>query len=396
METQIYDEFSGQSLTIERFIAKIEKEDGPTVVLFGGIHGNEKAGVLALKDIFDKLSPEQIKGSVYAIAGNLKALSADKRFLKADLNRLWTHDALETLIHQTVLSDEQHEQHELFSILTYILNRNKPPYYFIDLHTTSSKTKPFITINDALINRKFSKLFPLPIVLGIEEYLEGPLLSYINTLGYVSLGFESGQHESPAALTNAISFVQQTLVITGLCRKHDFDDYDEGYERMKAETENMDEVYEVVYMHYLKNGDQFKMAKGFESFQSVEKGRLLARINGQYVYAPFEGEIFMPLYQRSGKEGFFLIRKIPPFFMNLSAVLRRLRINDLIAILPGVKWENRKRGILKVNLKVARFLTKPIFHLLGYRSRQVDSTHFLMHNREQVSKTRMYRRTKWF
>jgi hypothetical protein len=44
---------------------------------------------------------------------------------------------------------------------------------------------PFITINDALINLKFSNCSPISIVLEIEEYLEGPILNYLNSLGYV-------------------------------------------------------------------------------------------------------------------------------------------------------------------------------------------------------------------
>ena len=35
---------------------------------------------------------------------------------------------------------------------------------------------------------------------GIEEYLNGPLLSYINELGYVAFGFEGGQHDDISAI----------------------------------------------------------------------------------------------------------------------------------------------------------------------------------------------------
>lgn len=77
----------------------------------------------------------------------------------------------------------------MFTLLEDIINSNFGPFYFIDFHTTLSKTLPFITINDVVIDRKFSKFFLVPIALGIEEYLNGPLLSYINELGYVSLGF---------------------------------------------------------------------------------------------------------------------------------------------------------------------------------------------------------------
>ena len=190
---------SKPSLT-HRIIGKIKgKNAGPTVVFFAGIHGNEFAGVHALIEVFSRLSEDDINGTVYGIAGNLPALEKSQRYLEEDLNRIWTKERIEVLPSKTERSIEENEQSEMLEILNDILRLHKGPLYFIDFHTTSSKTIPFITINDALINRIFSKKFPVPIVLGIEEYLHGPLLSYINALGYVSLGFESGQHDDEQA-----------------------------------------------------------------------------------------------------------------------------------------------------------------------------------------------------
>ena len=138
------------------------------------------------------------------------------------MNRIWTHARLSNLKNQHKLNNEQKEQAVLFSLIKEIITTNSGPFYFIDFHTTSSKTLPFITINDALINRKFSKLFPVPIVLGIEEFLNGPLLSYINELGYVAVGFESGQHDELNAVSNHISFTYLTLVYSGVLEKNRF------------------------------------------------------------------------------------------------------------------------------------------------------------------------------
>ena len=185
-----------KSITLNRIIGKIEgHKKGPTMVFFGGIHGNETAGVFALNHVFGELNAKHISGTLYAITGNTEALRQNKRYLNHDLNRLWFQERIEEIQGKTQLKTEEAELLELFKIIHDILDTETGPFYFIDFHTTSSKTIPFITINDALINRKFSTLFPVPLVLGIEEYLEGPLLSYVNQLGYVSLGFESGQHD---------------------------------------------------------------------------------------------------------------------------------------------------------------------------------------------------------
>ncbi len=190
-------------------------KEGSIMVFFAGIHGNEFAGVEALNRALKSINPSSVKGEIYGVYGNIKALQKKKRYIQSDLNRLWTSKQLKALIQKEDLTDEEIEQEDLLNFINQLLQTTHKPIYFIDLHTTSSKSLPFITINDALINRKFSNCFPLPVVLGIEEYLEGPLLSYLNTLGYVSLGFEGGQHEDPQAVKSCEAFVLLALDVLG-------------------------------------------------------------------------------------------------------------------------------------------------------------------------------------
>ena len=83
-------------------------------------------------------------------------------------------------------------------------------------------------------------------------------------------------------------------------------------------------------------------------------------------------------------------------FLRLSTWLRRLKVDSLVSILPGIFWHNKSKGILKVDLKIAKYMAKPIFHLLGYRNKQVDSSHLILYNRERVAKTKMYKGEKWY
>ena len=182
---EVYSSALDKSINVGRIIGKIKgKRKGPTMVFFAGVHGNETAGVFALDKVFKYLNPDDVSGSLYAIAGNISALGVNERYVHEDLNRLWKEDYIRDIKNKTVLKTDEAELLELFDIIEELLKSESGPFYFIDFHTTSSKTIPFITINDALINRKFSQQFPVPVVLGIEEYLDGPLLSYINELGY--------------------------------------------------------------------------------------------------------------------------------------------------------------------------------------------------------------------
>lgn len=394
-------EESTTQIKTERYIGSLKgNREGPSLIFFGGIHGNEPAGVQALEQAFAELGNAEkgIRGSIYAIRGNVPALLRQRRFLDADLNRLWSSKQISAIEEKdrSALNTEERELLEIKHTLDIILQSESGPFYFIDFHTTSSRTLPFITINDALINRKFSRMFPVPIILGIEEYLDGPLLSRMNELGYVSLGFESGQHLEAEAVQNNIAFFWLALVFTGILDKKQVPHFDRWYDQLKVSASGNRSFYEVVYRHKLLPSDAFSMRDGFESFQSVSRGTVLAIQNKEKVTAEQDTILFMPLYQKQGAEGYFLIDKTPKWALWLSAWLRQLKSDRVLTYLPGISWGNDKKQSLLVDLSVARFFTKSFFHLLGYRNRQLGERHLRMHNRERAARNGMYRNEPWY
>ena len=383
--------------TIKRILYKVEGDtSGPVMVFFGGIHGNEKAGVKAIESVLPQLDASKIKGTVYGIAGNLAALKLNKRFITKDLNRQWTREKIKPLENQVDFKNEDAEQKALFNLLTEILNYHNGPFYFIDLHTTSSKTIPFITINDALINRRFSNLFAVPKVLGIEEYLEGPLLSYINQLGYVSLGFESGQHTDELAVKNSISFINLALVYAEILNAEDLDNMLQHENSLRESTENNTKTYEVIYRHKVEPNEDFRMCEGYKSFQNVDEGIVIAISDGVSIALDKPATLFMPLYQKAGEDGYYLIKPIPKLALKLSAILRALKFDNVLVVLPGISWFDKTKEILLVNTRTAKYLAKQIFHLLGYRSYQLDRNNLKFYNRERMSKKAMYKHLNWY
>jgi succinylglutamate desuccinylase len=369
------------------------KYPGATIVFFAGIHGNETAGVNALNSVLKTLSEKEVSGEIYGIYGNIKALQENKRFLVSDLNRMWTLKQLNEIKDKEELNQEEQEQEELIYEIEQLLASTINPIYFIDLHTTSGKSLPFITINDALINRKFSSCFPVPIVLGIEEYLEGPLLSHLNTLGYVSIGFESGQHTDPLAIKICETFIYLALNHTGHLKLNNLDNYED---KLKKSSRDVSSIFEVIYKYHIQPKEDFSMEDGFESFQNIKKGTLLAKTDGKNIYSDYTAKLFMPLYQKSGNDGFFIIKSIPRVLLRFSEVLREIKADRLLTLLPGISWHNKTLGVLKANLLVTRFMAKSIFHLFGYRNKKLDKTHLLLYNRERVSKNEMYKNEQWY
>jgi hypothetical protein len=232
--------------------------------------------------------------------------------------------------------------------------------------------------------------------LGIEEYLEGPVLSYINELGYVSLGFESGQHATEQARINSIAFFWLSLVFSGAISKESFEDYERYYSQLLNSASGNRNFYEITERYPLSPQDVFRMEPGFHSFEPVKKGTQLAQHNNKPVFALKKGILFMPLYQPQGAEGFFMIRRISQWILDLSSVLRRGKADQLLVALPGISWKDKSNSQLVVNLNVARFFSKAIFHLFGYRNRTLDQRHLLIKNREKTAKNHLYTESPWY
>ena len=397
MKAKVHSQALDKTIEVGRIIGEVRgKQKGPTLVFMGGIHGNEPAGVFALNHIFKNMDPELLHGNIYGIAGNLWALERSERFHEEDLNRMWTKDRLKDL--NGDLSKAKHqdevEQMQINQLLLDIRKKEEGPLFFFDMHTTSSETLPFLTVNDSLLNRAFTSQYPLPIILGIEEYLEGPILSYINELGYVAFGFEAGQHDDMSSIENCVAFIYLSMIYTGVLKKKDIDHH--KYHQLLAKTTgDVQHTYEIYYHYHIKPHEIFKMLPGFYNFQRIRKQDHLANSNEGVIYAKNAGRIFMPLYQPKGADGFFLIRRIHPFFLRLSEFVRKNRLDRVLVWLPGVKWNDTSRSALLVNKQIARFFTKQIFHLFGYRSVKISQNKYLMYNREAAARNHDYIGQEW-
>lgn len=396
--TKVYSKALNEEIQIDRIIGQISgMNPGPTIIFTGGIHGNEPSGVFALKNIFDKLTQKErtINGTIYGIAGNLKALGRGDRYEKHDLNRLWTAPRMKKLVKDEIdqLGDDgdTQEQLEIYRILKGILEQEKGPFFFIDLHTTSSHTTPFMTVNDTTLNRNFALQYPVPTILGIEEFLEGPLLSHVNYLGYIAIGFESGQHDDVCSILNHESFIYLTLINSGTLEKDKFSDYQFHFDRLSTASKNVRQIFEITHRHEIHAEDEFQMNPGLQNFQPLKKNVKVALSNDRPVYSPKKGRMFMPLYQKQGNDGYFIVREIPKFALRLSSFLRKAKVDSILVLLPGVRWANKKKKTLVIRLSVARFMAKQLFHLLGYRSKQVDNNYMYAKKREASMRTEEYR-----
>lgn len=345
-------------------------ETGPVLVVFAGIHGNETAGVEAVDQLAGELEGKQVDGSVYGITGNIRALEKGVRFIDTDLNRLWEmygteHDFSETA--EPVKTSEYRESLEVKAAIESIIEKHRgqaSEFIFVDLHTTSSESCAFILLNDTLANRSLARLFPVPQILGIEENIFGTLLSYVNNQGHIAIGFEAGAHTNRDSVKRSRAFLWLLLHHLQICRLNE-DDRHSHELNLDAHPGVPDGYYHVKYHKHVDDPEKFEMMEGFENFDPVKSGDLLAKENGEEISAKYSGRIFMPLYQKIGHDGFLIVDEISTFWLKVSAYLRKSFVHKLLQWLPGVSKAGEHS--FEINRKIARFLVKDIFHLLGYR-----------------------------
>jgi Succinylglutamate desuccinylase / Aspartoacylase family len=347
---------------------------GPTLLILGAIHGNEPAGVLAADRVLRQIQERRadLRGEVVLLRGNTRALERRVRYIDADLNRQWTADNVrisESGNRDRPEMSELIEQGELFAALREAVIRARGEVYFVDLHTTSAPGKPFATVGDTIRNRRFALSFPLTIVLGLEEQIDGTLLEYLNNLGAITMGFEAGQHEAITSVDHHEALIWNATVATGNFRREDLAEFDR-FRSVLARAGGGRRVVEVRHRHAIVPEDRFQMEPGFRNFQPVRRGQLLARDRSGAITARETGLILLPLYQTLGDDGFFLGREVKQFWLNLSALLRNLKIGHYIHLLPGVRRDPLNENLFIINTRIARFLPLQIFHLLGFRRRR--------------------------
>ncbi len=359
---------------------------GPTLICAAALHGNEPAGVEALKRVLDTLQahPRSFSGRLVALLGNTEAFSQGRRYVERDLNRTWEKDKIAQLTAHKAedLKYEDREQFELLEVLKSATKGNPGDVYFMDLHTSSADGPPFAVLNDSLHSRSFARKFPLPLVLGFEEELRGTLADYMDSLGHVSAGLEAGQHSSPLAVDHLESLIWIALVSAGNLSQEQVPGIQDHYRRLADSCRHLPSFIEVRYRHPIKREDEFVMRPGYQSFQKVEAGQLLALDRQGDLTAPGKAFLLLPLYQKEGEDGFFLAAAVRPFWIQLSAWIRPLRLDLFLHWLPGVDRHPEEEGALLVNSRIARWYTLDLFHLLGFRRRPSKGARLVMVHRK--------------
>jgi succinylglutamate desuccinylase len=300
---------------MERIIGEIKgKDPGPFIILMGSLHGNEAAGIKAIEQVFQRIESDRltIRGKITGIRGNIQAFKARKRFIDYDLNRAWTEEHIHRLRvnGKSVHFKEDREMLDLIRFFDTVFgNGGENEKICVDLHTTSSENGNFIVVPEYYSNHPVIHALRLPLILDLEKHIKGTLLSYLGQRNVLSFAFEGGLIGSEIAVKLHVSGIWEILLTSGMVRRDQVNEIQIGA-LLQTFAHELPRRLRVKYHYWITEEDGFRMRPGFINFQEVTQGEVIADDRNGEIIAPMEGLIFMPLYQRSGNDGFFIVEEL--------------------------------------------------------------------------------------
>ncbi|MEM9829302.1 MAG: succinylglutamate desuccinylase/aspartoacylase family protein [Bacteroidota bacterium] len=282
---------------------------GPLVILIGGLHGNEIEGVRATERVFDQLKEHIINGEIIGLKGNLAALAQQRRYLAYDLNRCWTEAHLRFLRSDAIehAKPEDQEAISLLKVIDRYAERSFSTKIIADLHTTSAQKGSFVIVPEYYANHPVVEALHIPIVVNMEYFLRGTLLNYSCERGFISFAFEGGQMGSPDAIDLHEAGIWSVLLEAGAIEDTPANFKEEQTSYLQQLAAGLPNRVTAKSMHVVHEGANFSMNKGYFNFKPVQKGEVLAHDKDGAIVSPQDGMIFMPLYQKEGSDGFFIV-----------------------------------------------------------------------------------------
>ncbi|MFT6149529.1 MAG: succinylglutamate desuccinylase [Saprospiraceae bacterium] len=308
---------------MERIIdSYTEGKYGPLLIVLGAMHGNESAGVEAIKQVFKLIYDEpknnpdfHFSGKMIGIIGNLKAYIKGVRFIDKDINRSLLDNHVEWIF-ETPEEMLDAEDQEIKSILTLIQEQiklyNPSKLYILDIHTTSAQGGIFSIPSDDYESIQIALDIHAPVVQGMLDGIRGTTLHFFNAenmgIETTAVTFEAGEHYDLVSITNATSALINCLRAIGCVEHKNIEEKHNNW--LYQMSKDLPTKTRLIFRQDVKPEDNFQMMPNFKNFQLVEAGTLLAKNKNGEIRAKETARVLMPLYQPQGEDGFFLVKDL--------------------------------------------------------------------------------------
>ena len=185
----------------------------------------------------------------------------------------------------------------------------------LDFHSTTAYGGIFSIPTDDPESLRIAIELHAPVIKGLLKGVQGTSLHYFCNDNFapetVAICFESGQHQEELSINRAIAALTNCMRTIGCVKAEHVENRHDSL--LIEYSKGLPQVAELITIHNIDPEDNFKMHPGYKNFQKVKKGELLATDQHGPIYAVEDGLVLMPLYQKQGNDGFFLIRSLVDF-----------------------------------------------------------------------------------
>jgi len=266
----------------EEIEVRVGSEPGKTVAIFSGVHGNEKAGIIAMKKVIKEIKLK--RGRVYFVLANPPAVKRNVRMINKNLNRLFFKE-------NNGKTWEDQRARELMKLLDDC-------EALLDIHGYNGpEDKPFVITEKE--GYQISNILNFDYLLtGMGKMGKGGTDYYMTTRGKVGICAECGSNERPEQYA---SLAEDTIY-----KFLSFFDLIERKNRLQPKKKS---IYRVVSIN-LRTNDNFSFSRNYKTFDKLASGRVFAIDGGrEYVAKDNQYIIFPRPNQEVGKEAFILAEK---------------------------------------------------------------------------------------
>ena len=264
----------------EEFIQLQGKEPGPVSVVIGGVHGNERSGILALEKLLPILEIE--RGTVWFGFGNPKAIEKNVRATETNLNRMFKSEE--------DISTEEKISYE-YTRARYIKTILDQADALLDVHSSFTVgSQPFLICERNA--KDIAQYLPVSLVVsGFDTVEPGGTDYYMNVHGKIGICMECGylgdDSNSKIAEEGILAFLQSRGHLSGSPKK-----YEQEYVQMDS-----------LYM----TETDFKLAKDFQDFEDIQAGTLIGMDGDKEIYAEKDCVILFARDRPRSKDEAFLL-----------------------------------------------------------------------------------------
>ena len=182
----------------------------------------------------------------------------------------------------------------------------------LDLHTTTAYGGIFTVVTDDPESLTIGLELHAPVVKGLLEGIKGTTLHFFNEqnigIPTTAVCFESGQHQEKLSVNRAIAAITNCMRTIGCVKAEHIEN---RHDKLLIEfSRGLPKVSQLILAYRIKETDKFSMQPGYKNFQPVKKGEIIASDKKGSISVIEDGHLLMPLYQKQGDDGFFLIKSV--------------------------------------------------------------------------------------